>query len=194
LIWIGFPRATPQFYETQSILAGLRETAGGKDRFYGLIEQLSVWIGHGQWFARQQEAARRKPAEPLKAYCAHELDRWRRRLIHKGRHIATMQASSRHCVRIKAKRFRYMLEELMRFVPGRDQDKLRRMHKPAKRLQQVLGDLRDLERLARLGTPSRLPERDEQRDRRPPGYRRQVKKLLAAAVTAHRTLKQIGMR
>jgi CHAD domain-containing protein len=160
-------------------------------RFRRLIEELSDWIGRGPWVARWKKAERRKPAEPLRSYSKHKLDRWHKRLIRKGRHLGTMGASRRHRVRIKAKRLRYMLEVLTDIVPVSVHGEFRRMHRPAKRLQGVLGDLRDLERFGRLGARSLPSELGNQGNLRPPGYRRQKNKLLAAAVEAYRGLKQV---
>ena len=160
-------------------------------RFQRLIEELSGWIRRGPWVARWEEAARCKPAKPLKAYCRHKLDRWHKQLIHKGRQLTTMDASHRHRLRIKSKRLRYMLEALTDIGPVRGLGPFRRMHKPAKRLQRALGDLRDLKRFGRLGTTSPPPENGKRGDLRPPGYRRQKKKLLAVAVEAYRGLKEV---
>ena len=54
--------------------------------------------------------------KPLQSYCARELNRWHERLVRKGRHLKTAGASRRHRLRIKAKRFRYMLEALTETV------------------------------------------------------------------------------
>ena len=158
-------------------------------RFQRLIEELSGWIGRGPWLVAWEEAARRKPAARLKIYSAHRLDRWHKRLIRQGRHLATIDTSRRHRLRIKAKRFRYMLEALTNIVPVGDRGEFRQMHKAAKGLQRALGDLRDLRRFGRLGARSRPPEGGKQNLRWPPGYRRQKKKLLEAAIAAHRRLK-----
>ena len=139
-------------------------------RFQRLIEALSDWIGRGPWVARWKKAALRKPTEPLRSHSKHKLDRWHKRLIRKGRRIETMDPSGRHRLRIKAKRLRYMLEVLTDIVPVSEHGEFRRMHWPAKRLQRVLGDLRDLERFGRLGAISAPPEDGKQSDRRPPGY------------------------
>jgi CHAD domain-containing protein len=171
----------------RQLVRGLRS-----QRFQSLIEQLSGWIGRGPWVVAWQRAARRKPAASLRTYSEHKLDRWRKRLIRKGRDLGTMDAAHRHRLRIKAKRFRYMLEALAQIVPVRDQGEFRRMHGSAKRLQRALGDHRDLERFGRLGPPP--PEDGKQGDHRPPGYRRQKKKLLEAAIAAYRCLKQADAR
>ena len=67
---------------------------------------MAGWIRQGPWLERYK---RRKDAEPLQSYCARELNRWHERLARKGRHLKTAGGSRRHRLRIKAKRFRYML-------------------------------------------------------------------------------------
>jgi CHAD domain-containing protein len=150
-------------------------------RFKSLIEDLSDWVVRGSWVARWRKAARRKLAVPLKIYSEHMLARWHKRFVRKGRQLRSMDASHRHRLRIKAKRFRYMLEALTDIFPACDQSELRRIQRHIKRLQRVLGDLRDLKRFGRLSA-----------DRRPPGYRRRKEELLDAAVAAYRNLKQAG--
>jgi CHAD domain-containing protein len=159
-------------------------------RFHGLIEAIAGWIERGPWLRHWERIGRGRPAKPLKAYCERELNRWRRRLIRKGRRLEALDASRRHRLRIRTKRFRYMLEALTDIVPFRNRGEFRQMHKPAKCLQGVLGDLRDLKRLARLGVSAR----EGNPDKNPPRYRRQRKKLLREAVDAYRNLKQAGAR
>ena len=151
-----------------------------------LIEALSVWTRRGPWLARWEMSARRGDAEPLQDYCARELNRWRERLIRKGRHLSSLNAARRHHLRIRAKRFRYMLEALTDILAVRSRAEVRHAHSAAKRLQRTLGDLRDLERLAGL------PSADKRDERRPPGYRRRQENLGSAAAKAWRDLKQAG--
>ncbi len=151
-----------------------------------LIDALAVWTRQGPWLARWEAAVRRGGTELLQAYCGRELDRWRERLIRKGRHLSSLNAARRHHLRIRAKRFRFMLEALTDIVAMRSRAEVRHMHRAAKRLQRTLGDLRDLRRFARLS-----PSADK-RDKRPPGYRRQREKLGNAAARAWRDLKQAG--
>jgi inorganic triphosphatase YgiF len=140
------------------------------------------WIKHGPWLARSGSA------EPLEVYGARELNRWRERLIRKGRDLETLSASRCHRLRIKVKRFRYMLEALTEIVPVRGRGELHHLQRPAKRLQRTLGDLRDLRRFAGLAVVP--PAGDGKRHKRPPGYRRRREKLLNAAIEAYRSLKQ----
>ena len=156
-------------------------------RFQDLIGALSGWIEHGSWLRRWKQNARGKPAEPLQAYCARQLKRWHRRLIRKGRQLETLGPSGRHRLRIRTKRFRYMLEALTEIMSVRGRDEFRYLHRPARRLQRVLGDLRDLKRLAQLGTSAG----DGNPGGNPlPGYRQKKKKLLSAAIEAYGCLEQ----
>ena len=158
-------------------------------RFHDLIEAMSDWIERGPWLRRWERKLRRKSAKPLKAYSERELNRWRQRLIRKGRRLEILGASDRHRLRIRAKRFRYMIEALTGIVPLFDHGKFRHVHKPAKKLQRTLGDLRDLKRFARPGLSA---EGDDPGQHRPPGYRRQRQKLRTAAMSAYRNLKDAG--
>lgn len=158
-------------------------------RFDALIEALSGWIERGPWFRRWERKARGKPAKPPQAYCERRLDRWRKRLIRNGRSLKSLGASDCHRLRIRAKRFRYMLEALTDTVPVFAPGQFRHVHGPAKRLQRTLGDLRDLRRFAR---PALSAEADNPGRHRPPGYRRQRRKLRSAAISAYRSLKDAG--
>jgi CHAD domain-containing protein len=155
-----------------------------------LIAALAGWIRQGPWLARYK---RRKHAEALQPYCARELNRWRERLVHIGRHLKTLGASRRHRLRIKAKRFRYMLEALTETVALRGRGEFHHLHRPAKRLQRALGDMRDLERLAGLADGSPQADNGKQRNKHPPGYRHRREKLLGVAIAAHRDLKHAGV-
>jgi CHAD domain-containing protein len=155
-----------------------------------LIAALAGWIRQGPWLARYK---RRKHAEALQPYCARELNRWHERLVRKGRHLKTLGASRRHRLRIKAKRFRYMLEALTETVTLWGRGEFHHLHRPAKRLQRALGDMRDLERLAGLADGSPQADNGKRRNKHPPGYRHRREKLLGVAIAAHRDLKHAGV-
>jgi CHAD domain-containing protein len=154
-----------------------------------LVAALAGWIRHGAWLERDK---RREPVEPLQTYCARQLGRWHRRLVRKGRSLNTLGASRRHKLRIRAKRYRYMLEALKETGGLWSKGEWHRRHRPAKQMQRALGDLRDLKRFADLADQS-PPARHANGDKkRPPGYRARREKLLSAAIAAHRDLKHAG--
>ena len=155
-----------------------------------LIAALAGWIRQGPWLARYK---RRKHAEVLQPYCARELNRWHERLVRKGRHLKTLGASRRHRLRIKAKRFRYMLEALTETVTLLGRGEFHHLHRPAKRMQRALGDMRDLERFAGLAGGSPQADNAKRGRKHPPGYRYRREKLLGVAIAAHRDLKHAGV-
>jgi CHAD domain-containing protein len=161
-------------------------------RFQRLIAAMAAWVDGGPWLARWERRARRHGARSLDAYCKRELNRWRERLIRKGQHLENLTASRRHRLRIRGKRFRYMLEALTETVAVRRRGELKRVHGPAKRLQRALGDLRDLKRFADL---ARSPQAEDGKGRTKPlpGYRRRKQKLMDDAIEAYRSLKQAGV-
>ena len=161
-------------------------------RFQRLIVAMADWVDGGPWLARWERQVRRNGARSLDGYCKRELNRWRERLIRKGRHLEDLTASRRHRLRIRSKRFRYMLEALAETVAVQGHDELKHLHGPAKRLQRALGDLRDLTRLAGLARPSQA-EDGKRRRKPPPGYRRRKQKLMEDAIEAYRSLKQAGV-
>jgi CHAD domain-containing protein len=154
-----------------------------------LIAAMAGWIRQGPWLKRHK---RRQDAEALQPYCARELNRWHGRLVRKGRHLKTLGASRRHRLRIKAKRFRYMLEALTETVDLWGRNEWRHLHRPAKRLQRALGDMRDLERFAGHADGTPQAGNGMRGRKHPPGYRRQREKLLGVAVAAHRDLEHAG--
>jgi CHAD domain-containing protein len=151
-----------------------------------LVAAMARWIRQGAWLGRYRK--QRKEAEGLQSYCAGELNRWHERLVRKGNRLKTLGASRRHRLRIKSKRFRYMLEALTEIVALRGRGEFRRLHRPARRLQRALGDMRDLERFADLGDGLPAAENGKRGRKHPPGYRDRREKLLDAAIAAHRDL------
>ena len=161
-------------------------------RFQRLIVAMADWVDGGPWLARWERQVRRNGARSLDGYCKRELNRWRERLIRKGRHLENLAASRRHRLRIRGKRFRYMLEALTETVGVRGRGELRHVHGPAKRLQRALGDLRDLTAFADLAR-SPKGEDGKRRKKPPPGYRRRKQKLMDDAIEAYRGLKLAGV-
>jgi CHAD domain-containing protein len=156
------------------------------NRTQRLRANLARWIKHGPWLERYK---RSKDAETLQSYCARELNRWHEWLIRKGRKLKSLGASRRHRLRIRVKRFRYMLEALTETVALWRRGRLHHLHQPARRLQRALGDLRDLKRFADFADGSPPPENGKRDKKRPPGYDRRKEKLLGTAIAAYRDLK-----
>lgn len=151
-----------------------------------LIAGLARWARQGAWLKHYK---RRTDVEALPSYCAGELKRWHARLTRKGKRLEDLGAGRRHRLRIQTKRFRYMIEALTETIPLWSRRKCLHLHRPARRLQRALGDMRDLERLADLAAELPAAGNGKREPKRPPGYRRQREKLFSAATAAYRDLK-----
>ena len=162
-------------------------------RFRGLIKGLSAWIRSGPWLARHDLSERQSGTESLNSYSEEKLKYWRGRLLHKGRRLSTLGGSRRHRLRIKVKRYRYILEALIDLDP-KYRGQWRREQKLVSQLQRSLGDLRDLENFRHAGAETRSKTGSRRRGSSPPGYRHRQKKLLAKAVATFRAFKQAAAR
>lgn len=148
-------------------------TALRSARYRRLMTALAGWTTAGPWLVRHDAGSQARRSEPLRTHAARKLRRWRRRIVRNGHDVRQLGNAARHDLRIRAKRYRYMVEALATLDPvlwRRWQDSGRR----AKRVQDALGDLRDLQRFRRLAANCD----------KPPGYRRAKKRLLRRADAA----------
>ncbi|MBN9004907.1 MAG: CHAD domain-containing protein [Rhizobiales bacterium] len=141
-------------------------------RYKRLLDLLATWSESGPW-TRHGNAAR---LQKFSTYSQARLHSWRKRLVKKGGRISHSSATQRHHLRIKAKRYRYMLEAVATLGIANNFNK----RKLAKRVQQALGDLRDLQCFRQSCGKRRKP---------PPGYPARKKQLLRKADKALRLLK-----
>ncbi|MBA2933173.1 inorganic triphosphatase [Sphingomonas sp. CGMCC 1.13654] len=134
-----------------------------------LMIDLVEWLAIGDW--------RVDPADPALAarlapdFAADILDRHRRKLRKRGKHLAKLDDEHRHEVRIEGKKLRYAADFFGSLYPGK---KARRRHEAflaaIEDLQDALGELNDFvtgpEVLARLGIEESLPSlgKREQRE------------------------------
>lgn len=117
------------------------------ERFRRLLIDLLVWIEAGPWTASPaREDARR---QPIRKFAARELDKRRRRIVRRGRDLASLDVEARHKLRIDAKRLRYAADNFLGLFghPKRGAAFIACL----KQAQDALGDLNDIvvgERLA----------------------------------------------
>jgi len=133
--------------------------------------------GGGPGLARRTPQAGAGRGEPLRAYAEEKLQRWRGRIARKGRDVGRLGDRARHDLRIKAKRYRYMVDALSALDPAL-RDAWQDSGLLARRVQRSLGDLRDLQRFRKLGGKrAKLP-----------GYKQAKRRLLRHAGAALRRL------
>ncbi|KAB1069636.1 CYTH and CHAD domain-containing protein [Methylobacterium planeticum] len=108
----------------------------------GLILDLVTWIETGPWLGADGHPERDAPA---RAYAADVLERFRRRIRKRGRHLRKLDPEARHRVRIAAKKLRYGADFFATLFPEK---KARKRHKAfagaLSDLQDHLGALNDL--------------------------------------------------
>jgi CHAD domain-containing protein len=133
-------------------------------RYNRLIVALDHWITDGPWLLNGRSAR----SERLDAYSQAQSRAWRTSISRQGRHLRALRSKQLHRLRIRCKRYRYVVAALQNLgVIIALQDLA--FSETAKRVHGVLGDLRDLKRLRKAT------------NRRPPGYRRSKWKLMQQA-------------
>jgi CHAD domain-containing protein len=138
-------------------------------RYDRLITALNHWITSGSWL----QNGRSLRSERVEAYGQMKLQDWRTGIWRKGRHLRTLRRKQLHRLRIRCKRYRYILTALQTLHVKISQQDLA-FGKTAKQVHQALGDLRDLKRLRKTA------------QRRPPHYGKNKQKLLRQAEKAFR--------
>jgi len=134
--------------------------------------QLRRVIGSVQLWMLPRGLAGTRPA--LDEFARKVLESLDRKTARKGRGIDWKRAGQRHALRLRLRRLRYACEFLSGAFPGRDSEPLVRC---LKQLQDLLGDLNDMEVARRL-----VQELRGKRTRRAPGPReRKLVSLLPAA-------------
>jgi CHAD domain-containing protein len=134
------------------------------DRYVRLIATLNHWIVDGPWL----QTGRSIRSEHVDAYAKARLQAWREVISREGRHVRILHRKQLHRLRIRCKRYRYVLAALRNLGVTIAQQELK-FADIAKRVHGALGDLRDLKRLRRVV------------QKRPPGYRKSKRKLLQKA-------------
>lgn len=109
--------------------------------FQRLLFELAGWIENGEWRARKEDTG---GGQPLTPFAGRVLSRWRRKLRLRDS-LAKMPDTTRHRLRIDAKKLRYAGE----FFASLFRDKASVKHRQAfaktlERLQDSLGELNDM--------------------------------------------------
>lgn len=107
-----------------------------------LMLDLTAWTSAGTWLSDPATEALRR--EAIRPFAVRRLRRCRRRLKRRGAHLAHLDASGRHAVRIAAKKLRYSAEFFSGLFPGPvAAERLEAFMGAVERLQTHLGRLTD---------------------------------------------------
>lgn len=113
-------------------------------RFALFVLDCAEWVEIGDWReSRDEEVAALRDAR-ASVLAAVALDRLNRKLRKDAKHLATLDPSARHHVRIKAKKLRYAAEFFAEAFGKHGKGHRRKFTAALERLQGALGDLNDL--------------------------------------------------
>jgi CHAD domain-containing protein len=119
-----------------------------------LLRDMLIWVENGN---RPPDSL--TPSTSLTTYSGCQLDHWYERLVKKSRILEDMNASQRHRLRIKCKRFRYALETLGQLLPSQSHARVRECLKSLRKIQKYLGQLNDAEQGRVIATTLVKPTR-----------------------------------
>jgi CHAD domain-containing protein len=149
-------------------------------RYQTLLRDMSIWIDGSR------SSGKVKSSTSLTTYSGRQLDRWYRKLVKKSRALEDMNASQRHRLRIKTKRFRYALEVLEHVLQNKPRAGVRECLKSLRKIQKYLGQLNDAEQGRVIATALAKSTRDggaKWRSLLPAGRKARKRTIKAAALT-----------
>lgn len=109
-----------------------------------LMLDLLEWVEAGFWLVGADPFKRLLREQPIRIFAADVLDRGRRQVKRKGRHLDTLDPDARHRVRIAAKKLRYAAEFFAALAHKTDRRRHERFIAAMEDLQAVLGKLNDI--------------------------------------------------
>jgi triphosphatase len=143
----GVSRICRNFERRRGLLYGQIAKSLQSVRFRHLELDLARWIEAGRWVTIPSASASRRRDRPVTLLAAEALARRRKKLRKAGRHLTELSRKSRHRLRIRAKKLRYLIEFFSDLFPGKKRAKRCRVILSAlKDLQDSLGALNDLAR------------------------------------------------
>lgn len=128
--------------EARAAVRAVLESRDWARALFGLV----AWIEAGPWLRSGEPAQAARRDAPLRDFAVEALDRRRRQVRRRGRHLAGLDPHDRHEVRIAAKKLRYAAEFFLPvFASSRKAGRRAKAFLGAlESLQDHLGDLNDI--------------------------------------------------
>jgi CHAD domain-containing protein len=133
-------------------------------RYNRVMTTVEHWITDGPWLQNDRSVRLAR----VEGHIGPRLHVWRTGICRQGRHLRALHRKQLHRLRIQCKRYRYLVTTLQGLGVSIAKQDLKFLE-IAKLVHGALGDLRDLKRLRRAAHD------------RPPGYRKNKRKLLQKA-------------
>ena len=114
-------------------------------RFRDLMLNAAAWIEVGDWTKNADELASAMRKRPIVETAIDELERRRKKIHKRAKHLRKLSPRRRHKLRIQAKKVRYAAEFFASLFSGKKEEKRRKAFIAAlERLQDALGELNDI--------------------------------------------------
>jgi inorganic triphosphatase YgiF len=161
--WRGMPSLSHEIEERREAALKRARHAVHSSRFRALTLDVAAWLQVGQWTNPQDDLVRDQGNLPISDFATEQLARRLRKIRKKGKALDRLDASSRHKLRIQAKKLRYAVEFFASLFASKRAVRRRKQFLSAlERLQDGLGDLNDIavheKRIAAMGS-RRQPSR-----------------------------------
>ena len=153
------------------------QAALAEPRLPQLILALVAWSETGGW--RESDLAR----EPVRRFAGERLERSWKRVRKQGKQLRLLTPDERHVLRIEIKRLRYAAEFFAGLSPKARRAQQKDFVAACQELQELLGDLNDLETRRQLAPQLLSSEQD---------YEEEVARLLEATERVYSSLRAVG--
>ncbi len=143
--WRGMPSLSCEFAERRDAALTRAQAAVQSARFRALTIDVAMWLEAGSWTNPQDDMVRNYGDQAIETFALEQLSRRWRKVRHKARALAKLDARRRHKLRIQTKKLRYAAEFFATLFTTERAHKRRKQFMPAlERLQDGLGDLNDI--------------------------------------------------
>ena len=147
----GVSRVCRNFEHRRALLYAQAGESLQSERFRHLELKVARWIETGPWVTSRNSPTPRWRDRSVTQLAAKALARWRKKLKKSGHHLARLNRTELHKLRIRAKKLRYAIEFFSDAFPGKKRAKRRRETLSALvALQDSLGALNDVAKRAAL--------------------------------------------
>jgi inorganic triphosphatase YgiF len=115
------------------------------DEFRTFTIDCSAWIQAGDWSAPKTSSASEASGRPIDIYAALQIARQRKKLLRRGRYLASLEPEQVHGLRIRAKKLRYTTEFFRSlYADGKKSKRWNRFVSEMQGLQDALGSYNDM--------------------------------------------------